>query len=248
MNNVEKSVCMATYNGSKYIKKQVDSILSQLELTDELIIVDDCSTDNTVNVLESYNDSRIRLYRNEKNFGVLYSFNRALTLSSGNFIFLSDQDDEWLLNKVSYVMGVFDTKDVDIIVHDARIISDRDVISESLFVYAKSSQGLVRNIISNSYTGCCMVFKRSVLHKVLPIPQGVGIYHDAWIGIMCELYNCKVSFEEVCLIEWYRHGQNESRLDRRSMVKVLLSRFNLLIAIITRFRINKNSNFYSRVV
>ena len=235
INFLSTSVCMATYNGSKFIKKQVDSILKQLSSTDELIIVDDCSIDDTVSILNNYNDKRIRIYINERNFGVVYSFNKALGLASGDIIFLSDQDDKWEEKKVSTVLSIFQSKDVDLIVHDAIIISDFEIISESLFFYANSSNGFLKNLISNTYTGCCMVFKRSILNRILPIPQKKGIYHDSWIGIMSDFYNYKISFENIRLIEWYRHDKNESSIKTRSFSIIIIDRVNLILAILYRF-------------
>lgn len=238
INFLNASVCMATYNGSKFIKKQVDSILKQLSSMDELIIVDDCSIDDTVSILKNYNDKRIRIYINERNFGVVYSFNKALSLASKDIIFLSDQDDKWDEKKVSTILSLFQSKDVDLIVHDAIIISDFEIISNSLFSYANSSNGFFRNLISNTYTGCCMVFKRSILKRILPIPQKKGIYHDAWIGIMSDFYNYKISFENIPLLYWYRHDKNESSIMTRSFCKIIIDRVNLILAILNRFFIN----------
>ena len=90
------SVCIATYNGEKFIQKQIKSILSQISLNDEVIVVDDLSSDNTVKIIESLNDKRIKIYLNNKNQREVYSFNRAIELAKNNFIFLSDQDDIWI--------------------------------------------------------------------------------------------------------------------------------------------------------
>ena len=81
------SVCIATYNGEKFIQKQIKSILSQIGAEDELIIVDDCSSDNTVKILESFKDKRITICLNNKNQREVYSFNRAIELAKNDFIF-----------------------------------------------------------------------------------------------------------------------------------------------------------------
>ena len=96
------SVCMAAYNGENYIEKQISSILCQLKPDDELVIVDDCSKDRTINVIKNFNDSRIKLLKNKFNYGVVATFERALSAAEGNIIFLSDQDDEWIDNKLLY--------------------------------------------------------------------------------------------------------------------------------------------------
>src|SRR5579871_1607034 len=94
------SVCMATYNGERYILKQLQSIISQLSENDEIVISDDSSTDNTINIIKSFNDSRIRLYENNKFGSPIFNLENALKHAKNDFIFLSDQDDLWESNKV----------------------------------------------------------------------------------------------------------------------------------------------------
>jgi glycosyltransferase involved in cell wall biosynthesis len=230
------SVCMAAYNGAKYIRPQLVSILNQLGPNDQLVVVDDGSTDNTIQIIESFKDSRIQLHINSVNIGVVRTFERALNLVQGDLIFLSDQDDRWYDNKVSMICRIFSSQDVDLIVHDAMIVKENHIISNSLFKFRNrnSSVGVIKNIISNTYTGCCMAFKRDILGKVLPIPAKKGIFHDAWIGIMAECYGYKIAFIDVPLIEWNRHDRNTSTLKRREIIRILSERTVLLLAIITQ--------------
>ena len=95
------SVCMATYNGETYIKEQIESIINQLSSSDELIISDDKSTDNTLKIINEFKDPRIKIYIHEKDHGFVKNFENALEKAKGDFIFLSDQDDIWLPNKVA---------------------------------------------------------------------------------------------------------------------------------------------------
>jgi glycosyltransferase involved in cell wall biosynthesis len=237
---VEKiSVCLASYNGSKYIKNQISSIICQLNNQDELIIIDDCSVDETVNVINSFGDPRIKCYQNIENMGVVYSFNKALNLATGDIVFLSDQDDEWNENKVKTIKTIFETKNTDLIVHDAVIVSESKIISNSLFKFANSSPGFTRNIISNTYTGCCMVFKKSILKKILPIPIADGVYHDSWIGILSDFYGYKTDFINIPLIKWYRHGSNTSSTSRRnSLTLIIKDRYRLILNILKRILYN----------
>ena len=228
------SVCMASYNGSKYIKNQITSILSQLDKSDQLVIVDDCSFDNTVNIIENLKDPRINLFKNTKNIGVVSTFNRALKNANGDIIFLSDQDDEWLDNKVSFIRNLFISNNVDLIVHDAKISQGGSIVANSLFGQIGSSDGLFKNIYSNSYTGCCMAFRRSILKKILPIPNKKGIFHDAWIGILTKFYRFRVIFIATPLIVYNRHESNVSTMKRRSILKIIPDRINLIIALIRR--------------
>ena len=91
------SIAMATFNGEKYLREQIDSILAQTHQNFELVICDDCSTDGTAGILREYEtqDSRIRVYVNERNIGFKKKFERAISLCKGEYIALSDQDDVW---------------------------------------------------------------------------------------------------------------------------------------------------------
>ena len=93
MNREMISVCIATFNGGKYIREQIMSVLPQLNEKDEIIISDDGSTDDTIYILESLHDQRIKIYVNEREHGFIWNFENALMKSSGDIIFLCDQDD-----------------------------------------------------------------------------------------------------------------------------------------------------------
>ena len=222
---------MAAYNGAKYIGRQLTSIVNQLGPHDELVVVDDASTDGTVQIVNSYKDPRIHLYINANNIGVARTFNRALHLSHGDLIFLSDQDDRWYNDKIAVIRENFSARCVDLIVHDAVIIKENRILYNSLFKFANSSAGIVKNFISNTYTGCCMAFKRKILDKILPVPANKGIFHDAWIGILAEYYGYKVAFIDIPLIEFNRHDRNASILKRRKIIRVLSDRLVLLSAL-----------------
>ena len=228
------SVCVASYNGAMYIEKQLHSILDQLQSNDQVIIVDDCSFDDTVNIIESFKDSRIKLFKNTKNIGVVGTFNKALKNANGDIIFLSDQDDEWLDNKVSFIKNFFISNDIDMVVHDAKIMQGGSIVTHSLFDQIGSSSGLFKNIYSNSYTGCCMAFRRIILRKILPIPNKKGIFHDAWIGILAKFYKFKVIFIATPLIVYNRHETNVSTMKRRSIHKIIPDRINLIVSLIRR--------------
>lgn len=99
------SVAMATYNGAEFVTEQIASILPQLAPGDEIVIVDDASTDDTLEVISRIDDPRIRLVRNEVNLGYVHTFERALATTRGEVIFLSDQDDEWFPERVSQMLA-----------------------------------------------------------------------------------------------------------------------------------------------
>jgi len=98
---------MAVYNGASFLRPQLESILEQLRADDELVVVDDASQDETAAILARTDDARLRLHRNERNLGVLATFEKALRLARGEIVFLSDHDDLWLAGKVEKILAVF---------------------------------------------------------------------------------------------------------------------------------------------
>ncbi|GAB6168227.1 glycosyltransferase family 2 protein [Clostridium carnis] len=113
MKTLKSSVAMATYNGEKYIYQQLDSIFNQTRRPDEVIICDDCSTDNTVNIIKSFIDehklnSCWHLYQNESNKGYIKNFLDCALMTSGDVIFYSDQDDLWDEKKIIMMMERFE--------------------------------------------------------------------------------------------------------------------------------------------
>ena len=163
------SVCMATYNGRRFIKEQILSILQQLSNQDELIITDDASIDDTEHLIQDFNDSRIKFYKNTTRLGYIKNFELALSKSSGEIIFLSDQDDIWLPEKISRMCQIIENNDCSAVVCNAQVINaDGTTIGSSYFATRKSRSGLWHNFYKNGYHGCCMAVKRSVL-KSCPV-------------------------------------------------------------------------------
>lgn len=201
------SVCIATYNGEKYIKSQLDSILIQLDTDDEIIISDDSSTDKTIQIIKSFNDKRIKLHENQKFRSPIFNFENALSYATGEYIFLSDQDDIWVPNKVK-IMKEFLT-DFDLVLSDTDIIdSNGNILNKSFYQMNGSKNGLVKNIVKNSYLGCTIAFNQRILQKALPFPKDIAM-HDWWIGLIGELYG-KTYFIDEKLIHYRRHGENAS--------------------------------------
>lgn len=226
------SVCMATYNGEKYLREQVDSILSQLTKDDELIISDDGSTDSTIDILKSYNDSRIKIFINAHTHGVNGNFENALRHANGNYIFLSDQDDVWLDGKVDTCVTAL--SEYDCVIHDAFVVnSNLEVTSCSFFTERKSGPGFWKNLYRNTYLGCCMAFNRSVLSAILPIPITKSYYHDNWIGSIADL-KFNLIFSPYKGILFRRHEYNTSctaKQTKYNFFQQIKHRFEQLIEI-----------------
>lgn len=207
------SVCMASYNGEKYIKEQITSILLQLGEEDELIISDDSSTDNTLEIIESFQDKRIVLFKNQTFYSHVYNFEHALKHARGNYIFLSDQDDVWLPHKLKTMLELLCTHTL--VLSDAVMVDDNmNVLENSFFAFNHSGNGLLKNLYKNSYLGCCMAFNRSILDKALPFPKDINM-HDWWIGLIAEIYR-DVYFSNEKLIKYRRHEDALTPIDRKS--------------------------------
>lgn len=202
------SVCMATHNGEKYIKEQIDSILPQLSENDELIISDDNSTDKTVYIINSINDNRIKLLHHIPAEGSSFvkatrNFENALYYANGDYIFLSDQDDIWEPDKVritiNYLQRFWCIK------HKYYIRTDE---KDKQLHWKKPRHTLLGNILYLPFHGCCMAFRRELLKIIIPIPNGV-LMHDAWIGCLAFLYK-KYTVIDNQLIHYRIHSNNVS--------------------------------------
>lgn len=203
------SVCIATYNGERYIGEQLESILSQIGDGDEVIISDDGSTDGTLEVVKSFKSPNIRICMNRGGHGYTPNFENAINKAKGDYIFLSDQDDVWLPCKVEKCMNYLKT--CDFVVSDAQIVdANRNVLYDSFCAQRKSKFGIINNLIRFSFLGCCFAFRRVILDKALPFPDNhVLCTHDNWIAIVAMAYY-KARFIPLQLIQYRRHEKNTS--------------------------------------
>lgn len=207
------SVCLATYNGEKYLREQLDSILSQLSENDEIIVSDDGSKDATINIIKSYNDNRIHLYQNQGEHGVVANFENTLSKANGDYIFLSDQDDVWLDGKIAKSLVYL--KEYDLVIHNAHVnYQDGSHSNVDYYTIRNSGTGYIKNLWKNTYLGCCMAFKKKVLGYVLPFPKNI-LWHDMWIALMVELKGNTKFIDEIYL-NYRRHGDNASASSEKS--------------------------------
>ncbi len=196
------SVCIATYNGEKYIAEQLSSIVTQLPHNSEIIISDDNSTDDTLRIIEDFGDSRITVIKNNAKAGVVTNFQNAINFSSRQTIYLADQDDIWDPEKIEMTLPSLQSNLL--ICHDCSLINKNgELLKPSLFKTNDAKPGIVKNLARNSYTGCCMAFRRELLDYALPFPKKIYM-HDIWLGLIAECYG-KVSFIDGKLVQFRRH-------------------------------------------
>jgi glycosyltransferase involved in cell wall biosynthesis len=181
--------------------------LQQLGEDDELIVSDDGSTDSTLQVLDAFHDSRIKVFCGPRT-GLTYNFENAIKNASGDYLFLSDQDDVWMPEKVSVTMKYL--QQYDCVVSDNVIVdAEGSVIADSFYAINKTRPGKYYNLlIKNGYLGCCMAFRRCVLESALPFPSDAPD-HDGWIGNVAA-FKYSVRFIPAKLIHYNRHGGNAS--------------------------------------
>jgi glycosyltransferase involved in cell wall biosynthesis len=230
------SVCMAVYNGERYLEEQLRSILVQLGDDDEVIIVDDRSADRSMQLVKNMADPRVVLLQNELNIGPIATFERAIGASKGRHIFLSDQDDIWQSNKVKRTLQVFASTNCLLVVSDARVVdAERRVLNESLFSLRQSGPGFWRNLYKNGFVGCCMAIRSDAKEIFLPFPTPISMY-DQWIGL-CTTVAGRVHFIDDALIDYRRHRRNVTHLTHGSFGSMIGKRiifFRLIVLRISR--------------
>jgi len=207
MMNMRCSVCMATFNGEKYIYEQVKSVLDQLSAEDELIVSDDGSRDGTIQIIQSFSDKRIKIFYNENKKGPVGNFENAIRNAKGEYIFLADQDDIWFDHKIKVMLSYL--QQYDVVNCDCSVVNENlEVICHSYFKYINSGPGFIKNLKTNTYMGNCMGFKRGIIKVALPFPSNIP-NHDLWIGIAADLFYKSYFIPEILGLH-RRHGNNAS--------------------------------------
>ncbi len=209
------SVCIATLNGEKYIKDQLVSVLNQIDENDEVVISDDGSSDKTLDIINSMGDHRVIIFNNQHEHGFTKNFENALKHSTGDIIFLCDQDDVWTKDKVE--ISTLALKDCDLVVSDCYITNEYlTILNQSHFKVFGVTPGFWSNFLRPRYVGACISFKRHVLVKSLPFPKNQFLApHDYWITLIAE-YFFKVKLIHTPLIYYRRHSNNASTGGTRS--------------------------------
>lgn len=226
------SVCMATYNGQKYIKEQMDSILCQLSDQDEVIVSDDGSKDKTIDILKSYHDNRIKIFINKGKHGFVGNFENSLRHASGDYIFLCDQDDYWKPNKVEVVLKALEK--YDLVIHNAELVDGQGKsLGKTYYDTLHHKTGFLANLYKTRWLGCCMAFRKEVRDYCLPIPEKLT-GHDYWIG-MLGMLRFRYKFMDDVLMCYRRHGDNVSPSGEKSnhslWYKLVTKRWNLITAL-----------------
>jgi glycosyltransferase involved in cell wall biosynthesis len=209
------SIAMASYNGERFIREQLDSYAAQSRLPDQLIICDDGSIDRTIPIVEEFAASApfpVIISRNSRNLGYSRNFARALTLCDGDIIFLSDQDDVWFPDRVERVISVFETDpDVQVVVND-QLLADAELRHrgvtklENLRRAGKKSSGMIE--------GCSTALRLCWARSLFPMPAGAdaliasgALSHDRWINELAILLSRRAVIDRP--LQYFRRtGEN----------------------------------------
>lgn len=164
------SVALATYNGEKYIEEQLESIINQTIKPDEIIVCDDKSTDNTVllinNIINRNRDIDIKLVINKNNLGYIKNFAYAMKMCTGDVIFLSDQDDIWVINKIEDYLKVFENENIILLAGGKEYVNENfhlsDIKKKSVYSVDKIKKVTFEQALTRaSYNGCVLAIDKT---------------------------------------------------------------------------------------
>lgn len=219
-------ILLATYNGEKYLKEQLDSILSQTYSNFRLLISDDCSKDGTRKILEEYakKDDRIKLFYQEKNLGYVKNFEFLLSKVENKIYALSDQDDVWLPEKVEKTYKKLKETNSDLVFTDLEVVNEKlekmyDSYNDYMLLSRKIKKykdSYLMQYLYNCITGCTLMSKSEFLNKIIPIQtDSKYVIHDTWIGLIVSLYG-KIEYLDEKTIKYRQHGNNQVGTDKIS--------------------------------
>lgn len=224
------SIVLCTYNGAKYLEEQLDSLIQQSISWDELIIIDDASTDGTVEILTQFEimHKNVRLFIKPENKGVTHRYEEGIRVAACDYIFLCDQDDVWEEKKLERMIDVFKETDAKLVFSDARCIDssgnflgynlwDQIGFNKAERLQMMEGKGMLVTVRHNVASACCMAFRNSLKRNILPIVHGSKhLLHDRFIlAITVALYPDSVKFIDEQLVYYRIHKDQVMGLNQR---------------------------------
>jgi len=260
---LRSSIALCTYNGERHLKSQLESILNQTTPPDELIICDDASEDNSVEIIENFRNHApfsVRIHKNRVNLGYVKNFEKAISLCTEDIVFLCDHDDVWAPTKISTVLASFQSDpEVGLVIHNFTNIDGQgqpyfqtpEKYGERGLLSAALPDELRLNSIqpfllphSRAWCGCMLAFRQSFSNLLLPIFPGKG--HDDWIlKILAPLTD--IQFIDQALIQYriHEHNFNSDEFTRKGAsfrLKKFIKKFKNAV------KGHSKRNFYNQVI
>ena len=216
---------MATYNGEKYLREQIDSILGQSFSDFRLLISDDCSSDLTREILNEYveKDNRVVVFLQTKNLGVVKNFEYLMEKVEGEYFMFADQDDVWAQDKVQKSLNKMLETDCDLVYTNLEVVGqDLETLNKSYWKLKGFEKKVKRyndfqSLYLNNYiTGCTMLVKSKWIEKILPLPRkSKYILHDYWTALVVGKVG-KMSYVEETMVKYRQHIDNNIGSKKRS--------------------------------
>lgn len=215
-------IIIATYNGEKFLNEQLQSIINQTKRPERIVIVDDCSTDGTRDIIKEKMKLLPDLFtyiKNEQNLGAKKTFEIGINACKTDYIALCDQDDIWMPNKISALFDLLErNKNAKLCYHDLALIDEQgNCLGRNFFEAAPVNEPLpvtgkaVRERLvglSNPVPGCTMFFSSELKNTILPIPSSQWIGHDWWISTIAFFFAKPIYFREP--LAFYRFHANQT--------------------------------------
>ena len=201
------SIAIATYNGGQFLREQLDSLYIQSRKPDEVVVADDCSTDDTQAILEEYHQKKgLKYIVNDTTLGVNRNFEKAIRNCTGNYIAICDQDDVWMPHKIQTCLSKLQEieNDEPACVSSQGIGVDRNLRETgNNHKVLSDSSGLKANLMGMHISqGCTMMMNRKLVEKLKEFPQKEFMY-DAYIGLLAACIGNKYNISEPLM--YYRH-------------------------------------------
>ncbi len=232
---IRASVAMAVYNGERYIKEQIESIIALLGENDELVISYEKSSDETLNIIKKYEmmDARVHVFFDGRR-SVEANFNNAVAHCQGKYIFLADQDDVWINDKINVMVDYFErNNNCVVLISNGYDTDDKLNIKGELFELMNTSSNAIRNLIKGSYLGCQMAFRAKIRENVWPVREKPPLPHDLWLGVQGARFG-KVDLIQQKLIKHRLHSDNYTKTSKMNLINVIKNRLLFVFELIIR--------------
>ena len=226
--DIRASVIMPVYNGEKYLGHQLDSIIPMLADNDEIVISYDESGDDTLGVAKRYAsmDNRIKVFSNECEKGVWGNSINAINHAEGKYILPSDQDDEWINDKINVLVSSMEKSGAFAATHDGYVCDENmNIIPPTIFERCHTNSSLIKNFAKNTVSGCCLIYRKDIVSNIIDAPFSPDAA-DQWAAIAAMMTGKLIIVDKV-LIKHRIHSSNYTPKEKRKLSVIIKGRLGL---------------------